>query len=149
MATLAEAWEIAERTAFDRLRDYTNAEERRDAWLGEMPAMMVNAWEFSSGGTAIEPIERTYGTNGLWCNLPLGATLTARYQHRADCLKLGGMIYAFMNETDNLHNVGEVHWLRLDGYIDAPTFTPADAEAGTEAYWEMVVPMQLIAKVTG
>ena len=52
-------------------------------------------------------------------------------------------------ETNNMHDVGEVHWLRLDGYIDAPTFTEADADLATEAFWEMVVPMQLIAKVTG
>ena len=149
MATLSEAWEMAERTAFDRLRDYTNAEEQRDAWLGKMPALMINAWEFSSGGTATEPIQRTYGEGGLWCNLPLMATLTARYQDRSECLKLGGKIYAFLKETNNMHDVGEVHWLRLDGYIEAPTYTAADEELGTEAFWEMEVPMQLIAKVTG
>ena len=55
MATLSEAWEFAERTAFNRLRDSLNAEENRDAWLGEMPELMINAWEFSSGGTSIEP----------------------------------------------------------------------------------------------
>jgi len=149
MATLSEAWEFAEKQAFDRIRDYTNSEEGRDAWLGQMPRLMINAWEFSSGGTSIEPIARTYGTNGLWCNLPLRAILTARYQNRSECLKLGGKIYAFLNETDNLHDVGEVHWLRLEGYIEPPTFTEADPDEGTEAYWEMEVPMQLIIKVTG
>ena len=149
MATLSEAWEMAERTAFDRLCDYTNAEEQRDAWLGKMPALMINAWEFSSGGTATEPIQRTYGEGGLWCNLPLMATLTARYQERGECLKLGGLIYAFLKESNNLHDVGAVHWLRLDSYIDAPVKTQADVDAGTEAYWEMIVPMQLIVKVTG
>ena len=149
MATLSEAWEFAERQAFDRLRDYTNAEEMRDAWLGQMPLMMINAWEFSTGGTSTEPIARTYGVGGLWCNLPIGATLIARYQNRSDCLKLGGKIYQFLQETNNLHDIGAIHWLRLDGYIDAPTFTEADEDQGTEAYWEMVVPMQLIAKVTG
>ena len=149
MATLSEAWEFAERQAFDRLRDYLNAEEGRDAWLGEIPEMMINAWEFSTGGTATEPIARTYGTDGLWCNLPIGATLVARYQKRSECLKLGGKIYAFLEETNNLHDVGAVHWLRLESYIDAPVKTLADVDAGTEAYWEMVVPMQLIVKVTG
>ncbi|GAG21212.1 unnamed protein product, partial [marine sediment metagenome] len=118
MATLSEAWEFAEKQAFDRLRDYLNAEENRDAWLGEIPDLMVNAWEFSTGGTSTEPIARTYGTDGLWCNLPIGATLTARYQNRSECLKLGGKIYAFLRETNNLHDVGAVHWLRLDGYIE-------------------------------
>ena len=148
MATLAETWAFAERQAFDRLRNYVNAEENRDAWLGEIPELMVNAWEFSTGGTATEPIARTYGTDGLWCNLPIAATLTARYQNRSDCLKLGGKIYAFLKETSNLHNVGAVHWLRLEGYIEPPVKTLADEEAGTEAYWEMIVPMQLIARVT-
>jgi hypothetical protein len=149
MATLSEAWEFGEKQAFDRLRDYTNSVEDRDAFLGIIPEMMVNVWAFQSGGTSIEPIERTYGTGGLWCNLPLRASLTARYQNRSECLKLAGKIYAMLDETDNLHDVGEVHWLRLEGYIEPPTFTPADEEQGTEAYWEMEVPMQLIVRVTG
>ena len=96
---------------------------------------------FTSGGLQTGPIERLWGTTGAWCALSMAARFEGQFVDRAECLTFGGKVMAWIKETDNLNQIGNVMWLRMTDLPQEPFWQPL--ESG-EVLWHVIMPMEMV-----
>ena len=106
-----EAWQIAERTVFDRIVERTGATEGASAFCSDLlPPGILNAFSFATGGGSAR---HTWAGGGMWCSLRVGGALTGRYHTRAQAQLLAGQIMDLMRETSNFNEVRNIQWFRM------------------------------------
>jgi hypothetical protein len=142
---ISTAWLEAEKTCYTQLVTRLNAKDGFNAFRGNMPVMR-DAWFFTSGGIQTGPVDRFWGENGAWCAMSVRARVEGIYQVRDDCLRLAGMIYAKLKESNNLKAIGNVMWLRLTDFGGEPDETPLvnDKNEVVGMLWRITIPLEMV-----
>jgi hypothetical protein len=150
--TIAESWANAEQTVFYALRDWLGCTEEVDCFRGYLPQneagvrKFANVWMMTSGGAAgAFDIERTYGTNGAWCNLLINAELTGFFESRLTALHFAGAVVAFLKSPDNMNTTGLINWCFLR---DLPT-APTEVIENGKRFWEVKIPLEILFLTEG
>jgi len=123
--TLENAWLEAEKTCFGYVKKYTETDTTNAAFLGMMPLNVVNGVMFTTGGNSpTTDIEVTRAADdNCWKVVTCAARVEIINVSREKALRWAGLIEKMLNDTDNLHEIGNVMWLRA-------TALPGEPEPG-------------------
>ena len=145
--TLENAWLEAEKTSFSWIKRYTETDTTNAAFLGMMPLNVVNGVMFTSGGnSATTDIETTRAADdNCWKVVTCSARIEIINVSREKALRWAGLIEKMLNDTNNLHEKGNVMWLRA-------TALPTEPEPGdlfnsdgkpTGMAWRIEIPLEM------
>lgn len=145
--SISGAWDDAEREVFDSLVSYVGGTENSNAFRGRYPTnedgepAYRNIWMINSGGAAgaFDP-ERTYGTNGNWCNVLIDAEIRGLFETRVMAMNFASSVLAWLKHTNNMNQTGNVTWFML---TDLPQ-PPEPIIIGHSLQWEVVIPTQML-----
>jgi hypothetical protein len=141
---ITESWWLAEKTCFERLNSYLNTTEGTDSFMGYLPGSRWNVWALYSGGSANpQDITLTWGETGCFGTRMLNARCECAYQTRKDAQVWAMNIVNVLDQTNNMHEQGNVMWLRLADDPSDPELVPWGGD-GDRLAWQIVIPMQLI-----
>jgi hypothetical protein len=144
---LSVAWDLAEQTAFEKLASYLQSKPNVDCFRGYLP-IDRECWMFTSGGLATGPIARWWNDTPLFGTLSFKARVAAQYLDRSQCLIFASKILAFLSETSNMKQTGNVMWLRLADMPGEPTFGDEFVETDdgivSVVLWKIEVPLELV-----
>lgn len=146
--TLENAWLEAEKTAFNYIARYTNTEDTKACFLGMFPLGVVNAVMFTSGGnsgsTDIE-VKRAADDN-CWKVIATAARIEILSTSREKALRWAGLICKMLNDTNNMHEIGNIMWFRAEALPGEPEavelFDREQRPKGTG--WRIEFPLELI-----
>lgn len=147
---LADAWYRAETEAFDSLTNYTGCTEGVDCFRGFLPVQgdsddykRTNVWQMTSGTSGDFDEERLTGDNALWCSLRANCGIESLWETREQAMKFAGLVEAWLKETDNLKETGNVTWLRMVDLPEEPQIYRTQGE-NRKRLWELNIELELI-----
>ena len=152
--TISEAWNKAERAVFTSLISFLGCTERVNAFRGRFELNEAgetkyrNIWKIDSGGTADAfDAERTYGTDGNWCNLLVDAEIEGYFDTRIKAMNFASSVLAWLKSTDNLKTVSgsNVTWCML---TDLP-LAPEPTVGVVQVMWSVKIPLQILYLTEG
>jgi len=140
--TIDEAWEAADLTAFERMREAVGDSQSEGlGFRGYLPADGVDVWMFTSGGSGENTIYRLSGATPLYCSLWFNARVVCAYADRSAAMKWAGRVIKFLKDTNNLRNIGNVQELRLAALPAEPELV---MQASGSQIWSITIPMEMI-----
>lgn len=150
--TIFDAWLRAEDAIFDSLLTFTGSELGREAFRGFLPIhgdtgeyKYVNAWMLTSGGSTQFEIERLSGDPGLWCSLRNDVRIESLWKKREDALTFTGTILAWLKQTGNFGQQGNVTWCTL-AEIPPEPIEHLTKGHNPQRYWRQSVYLELVYK---
>ena len=152
--TIGDAWYRAETTAFESLRNFLGCVEERECYRGYLPASgdtntlkSFNVWMLTSGNSGEFEIDRLAGDNALWCSLRADASIEGVFETRQRAMNFAGAVMAWLKETNNLAETGNVEQCRLLDVPDQPAeeFVPVDGKL-IRRVWRQSINLELIYK---
>jgi hypothetical protein len=143
--TITDAWKNAELTCFTQLVTALDSKAEYDAFRGYLPEIR-DSWMFTSGGIETGPIERFYGESGAWCSMSMKARIEGIFAHRDSCLEFAGKVLQFLQDSGNMHQTGNVMWLRLTDFPQEPQETALTNEQGevSTIIWRIIIPLEMV-----
>ena len=152
--TIVEAWNKAERAVLTSLIEFTGCTEGVNAFRGrydtnkEGNPKYRNIWMINSGGAggAYDP-ERTYGTDGSWCNVLMDGEIRGLFETRVMAMNFASSVLAWLKHTNNMNETSgtNVTWCML---TDLPQ-QPEGVVVVNRLNWEVVIPIQILYLTEG
>lgn len=150
--TLGESWSAAEKIVFDSLKAFVGCTEDINCFRGYLPVnsdgkpKFSNVWMMTSGGTSRSfPIERTYGASGAWCNMLKPVDIMGLFENRETAMHFSGAVEAWLKETNNVHQVGNVTWCHFVGLAEPPEELIIEGKR----YWRIKIPLEMLYLTEG
>jgi hypothetical protein len=147
---LADAWYRAETTAFESLRNFTGCEENDDCFRGFLPVQgdsddfkTANIWMMTSGSSGEFDSVRLTGDGALWCSLRSDARIESLWSSRSEAMKFAGLVEAWLRETNNLHETGNIAWCNMTDIPDEPEIYRTDGKI-RKRYWQQTINLELV-----
>ena len=142
---MTDAWVKAEETCFTNLINATNAKKNDNAYLGMFPSdECLNMWMFTSGASS-----RVDGRQLMWTGTSAGfntmgvsARMELRYAERGDAMTVAGKVWKMLQDTQSLHEKGNVQWLRPLEMPSEPV--PVPIGDGRSVRWDITIPFEII-----
>lgn len=140
----SESWTNAERVVFQKLMDRTKTVEHKSAFLGDLPAGLIQVWAFNSGGGRAD---NTWG--GCFSGLILNATIDGRFKTRASGQAFAMDVLAELKATTNMKHIQNIQWFRLASngmpQVTPDVFVPANQRVPNAARcWMLHIDCELI-----
>ena len=149
---LADAWERAEATAFESLRAYTGCKENVDRYRGFLPVqgddeafLDSDVWMMTSGSSGDFDATRLMGDDALYCALRSDARIESIWENRADAMRFAGLVEAWLRETNNLTETGNLSWVNMVDIPPEPEIYRTDGKV-RERYWLQSINLELVYK---
>ena len=149
--TIADAWYRAETAAFESLENFSGCEEGQSCFRGFLPVAgdsdaydLVNVWQMTSGATDFD-VSRTFGEDALWCSLQNGVRIESLWESRQRAMEFVGLVMAWLKETNNLKETGNVTWCTLSDTPAEPEIYRTDGE-NRQRYWRQEIGLELTYK---
>ena len=149
---LADAWYRAETTAFESLRNFTGCEENDDCFRGFLPIIgdsdayeSTDVWMMTSGASSEFDSTRLSANDALWCSLRSDARIESIWAQRSDAMKFAGLVEAWLKETNNLKETGNLQWVNMTDIPAEPQVYRTDGKI-REQYWIQVIDLELVYK---
>ena len=147
---IADAWKRAEDTAFESLRNFTGCVENNDCYRGFLPVEgddddydLANVWMMTSGNSEEMDMERLMAGSNLWCSLRSDARIDSIWEDRCDALKFAGVVEAWLKETNNLNETGNVAYCSLAEMPAEPEIYRTDGRI-RKRYWLQTINLELV-----
>lgn len=150
--TISDAWYRAETTAFSSLAAFLGCVENDTCFRGFLPVMgdgtalkYVDAWQLTSGGSGTFDTDRLSGAPGNWCSLRTDVRIDSLWKTREKAMKFTGAVLAWLKNTGNLGQVGNVTWCQLSQIPPEPVEYITDGQ-NRQRYWRQTINLELIYK---
>lgn len=148
---ITDAWLDGSKTCFMKLLSALGGKRDQTAFFGIPPELLSTveipeAWSFTSGGQGTEPISRLWGAQAAWCTLSFNARTIVQGETPEQCMGMAGKVLGFLKDTNNMHNIGNVQWLRVTDMPKEPTFQPIALQNGTtnRVLWQVEISMEMV-----
>jgi hypothetical protein len=152
---ISDAWYRAENEAFTSLKEFLGGTEGTECWRGEMPVQgdydelkYVNVWAFSSGSSGTMDMERLIGNNPAWCSMRADVAVDSLWKSRKEAMEFAGAVQAWLKQTGNLNETGNVTWCSLQN-IPAEPMVYRTKGANAQTYWRMELLLDLVYSTEG
>ena len=149
---LADAWERAETTAFESLMNYTGGKENVDCFRGFLPRIgdsddykTTAVWMMTSGSSSEFDSVRLSGDAALWCALRSDASIESIWEKRTDAMKFAGLVEAWLRETNNLKETGNISWVNMLDIPSDPEIYRTDGKI-RKRLWLQTISLELVYK---
>lgn len=149
--SIANAWDRAEETAFESLRNFVGGTEGKDCFRGFLPVAgdgaddkLVDVWQLTSGESSEFEIDRLKGADASWCSLRSDARVESLWRNRDAAMRFAGAVTAWLQETNNLNEVGNVTWCTMASIPDEPEIHRTDGPKNRQRYWRQTIDLELV-----